>query len=60
LALNRGVFFRSLVRSGKGTSGDATGHGSVVVDVELEEVEHGVRDEVEGAIDVLLDTKVDL
>jgi hypothetical protein len=30
------------------------------VNVEFEEVEHGIRDEVDGAIDVLLGTKVDL
>lgn len=63
LALNRRIFLGSLVgqrRLDNGTSGNATGHGGVVVNVELEEMEHGVRDEVDGAIDVLLDTKVDL
>ena len=30
------------------------------MNVEFEEMEHGVRDEVDGAIDVLFDTKVDL
>lgn len=38
---------------GQGFGGDATGQRRVVVDVELEQVEEGVVDEVQGAVDVL-------
>ena len=63
LALDGCIFLGSFVgqrRVGHGTGGNATGHGGVVVNVKLEEVEHGIRDEVDGAVDVLFDTKVDL
>lgn len=35
---------------GKGTSGDSTGQGGVVVDVEFEEVEEGIGYEVDCAV----------
>ena len=37
---------------GEGPGGDAAGHGDVVVDVEFEEVEEGVVDKVDCAVDV--------
>ena len=44
----------------KGLSGNAAGKRGIVVDVEFEEVEERVVDEVDGAVDFLIDAEVQL
>ncbi|KAJ8112903.1 hypothetical protein ONZ43_g5281 [Nemania bipapillata] len=44
----------------RGSRGEATGEGRVAVDVELEQVEEGVVDNGDGAVELRLNTVVEL